>query len=190
MKTFSLAKMFVPVAAMLLAAAFSGCTTPESTDQCKLVKYGGKSMEPYTDTTNKFRICIPEHLTKTGPDASTQGAVIFSGFPVPAGTTLESKKLYIVSGPYNELSAASPFGHLIAGGVTFQRAKFDEGSAGHFDLHIIYTWTMGSKQLHFDFVHHSVDPGVYPPGQQPPNYNQAAQIKLTEEIMDTFKRLP
>jgi hypothetical protein len=80
---------------------------------------------------------------------------MFTGFAVPANTNLRSKQLSIISGDYALLKSAEPFGQFTANGVTFKRAKFEEGSAGHLDLHVIYAPT--GRNLHFDFDHHSVD---------------------------------
>jgi hypothetical protein len=112
-------------------------------------------------------------------------STLFTGFAVPAKTNLESKDLIIVPGDYDMLEGAESFGRFTAGNVTFERAKFDEGSAGHLTLHVIYTWK--SKKLHFDFEHRSVNIYNFDPGQRPAEYSRDAQIKLTEQIMSTFR---
>ena len=195
MKPFHRLKSLVPtVAVAIFAAALGGCTCPSSgggaDDPCKHAMYGGTTaMEPYTDAALKFRLCLPKGLTKQAPAGRAAGSVEFTGFAVPAGTNLESKTLVIVAGSYDEMQGAKAFGQFTAGGVTFRRVKADEGSAGHSTLHIIYTWKMDGKPVHFDFTHRAVNPGVFDPGKRPAVYDQAAQVKLTEEIMGTFTRL-
>lgn len=80
-------------------------------------------------------------------------------------------------------------GDYTAGGVTFKRAKAEEASAGHLTLHIIYIWIKGAKEIHFDFEHRSVNVGNFDPSSRPAEYDRSAQIKITEEIMGTFKQL-
>ena len=69
--------------------------------------------------------------------------------------------------------------------MTFERRKFDEGSAGRLTLHIIYTWKR--KKLYFDFQLRSVDVNNFDPSNRPAEYNRATQIKFTEQIMSTFR---
>jgi len=90
-----------------------------------------------------------------------------------------------VPGDYDLLKSAEGFGRFTAGNVTFERAKFEEGSAGHLTLHIIYTWK--GKKLHFDFQLRSVNVNNFDPSNRPAEYNRDAQIKLTEQIMSTFR---
>jgi hypothetical protein len=106
---------------------------------------------------------------------------------VPAKTNLRDKRLIIVPGDYDLLKSAEDFGHFTAGNVTFERTEFEEGSAGHLTLHIIYIWK--SKNLRFDFEHRSVNIYNFDPPQRPAKYNRAAQIKITEQIMSTFRKL-
>jgi len=144
----------------------------------------------YVNAVRGFSLCLPAGVQQSNASGYPAGTVIFTGFAVPAGTNLESKKLLIVPGAYSDIiSSATAFGHFTADGVTFKRTKFGDGSAGHMDIHIIYTWTNGSKKLNFDFDLHSVNPGVYDPSNRPAEYNLNAQVKNTEEIMSTFKRL-
>jgi len=83
------------------------------------------------------------------------------------------------------LKSVEGFGRFTAGNVTFERAKFEEGSAGHLTLHIIYTWK--SKNLHFDFEHRSANVNNFDPPNRPIEYDRNAQIKITEQIMSTFR---
>jgi hypothetical protein len=138
------------------------------------------------DPAYGFRICLPAGVKSAvgdDPKDSTQ----FTGFAVPAKTNLEDKRLIIVRGDYDLLKSAEDFGHLTAGNVTFERTKFEEGSLGHLTLHIIYTWK--SKKFHFDFEHRSVNIYNFDPPQRPAEYNRADQIKITEQIMSTFRKL-
>jgi hypothetical protein len=73
--------------------------------------------------------------------------------------------------------------------VIFTRAKFQEGSAGHLDLHIVYTWKHGKNPVHFDFEYRSVNIANLDPASRSVEYDPAAQIKLTEQMMRTFKPL-
>ena len=178
---------------VLMTAFLEACSSfPGGTgDCCHQALYDGKGMQPYPDTAHGFRICIPRHLTRSGPAGFSDGRVVFSGFVVPPGTTLQSKSLLIVPGSDADVQGAVPFGHFTAGGVTFQRTKLNDGSAGHTTLHITYLWTAaGGQQVYFDFTHYAVNPLVFDPGNRPANYNQSEQIKLTEEIMRTFTPLP
>jgi hypothetical protein len=111
-----------------------------------------------------------------------------AGFAVPAKTNLETKRLLIVPREYDLLKNATPFGHFAANGETFDRAKFEEGSAGHLTLHIIYTWKRGNDPVHFDFQHHSVNVNNFDPASRPDEYDRAAQIKISKKIMRTFRR--
>jgi hypothetical protein len=177
---------------VLMTAFLGGCSSfpGDGCDCCKQARYDGKAMQLYTDTAHGFRLCIPSHLTRNGPAGFSDGRVVFTGFTVPPGTTLKSKSLIIVPGNDADVQGAVPFGHFTAGGVTFQRTKLDDGSAGHTTLHIAYLWTSaGGQRVYFDFTHYLVNPLVFDPGSRPANYNQAEQIKLTEEIMRTFMGL-
>jgi hypothetical protein len=74
-------------------------------------------------------------------------------------------------------------------GVTFRRATAGEGSAGHLDQYIVYTWKHGGKKLHFDFDLRSANVNDYPPSSRPAQFDYAAQVQSTEEIMRTFRLL-
>lgn len=179
----------VRIAAIALIAIFAGCGTLPSGNSCAHAMYDGKTgMEPYADAAHKFHLCVPGGLTRQGPTGTANGRVVFSGFAVPTGTNLESKTLVIAPGSYVDMQGAAAFGEFTAGGVTFKRARLDDGSAGHSTLHIVYTWKTDGQPVHFDFTHRSVNPGVFDPGKRPAQYDRAAQ--LTEEIMGTFARLP
>jgi hypothetical protein len=140
----------------------------------------------YFDRVHGFQICLPAGI-KRGVADDPKGATLFTGFTVPTKTNLEKKELIVVSGDYDFLKSAEPFGQFTANGVTFKRAKVEDGSAGHLDLHIIYT--PAGKNIHFDFDLRSVDIYVFDPGQRPTEYDRAAQIKITEQIMSTFRTL-
>jgi len=138
----------------------------------------------YTDPVHGFRICLPAGVKRAVADYP-KDSIKFTGFAVPTKTNLESKDLIIVPGDYDVLKSADPFGRFTVGSVTFERAKFEEGSAGHLTLHIIYTWKR--KNIHFDFEHLSVNVMNFDPPNRPAGYNRDAQIKLTERIMSTFR---
>jgi len=128
-------------------------------------------------------------LRRETPEDYPERSVQFTGFALPRKTNLVSKWLLIVSGDYDLLKAATPFGHFKANSITFERARFDEGSAGHLTLHIIYSWKHGKSAIHFDFEHRSVNIYNFDPSQRPAEYDRAAQIKITEQIMSTFRTL-
>jgi hypothetical protein len=71
------------------------------------------------------------------------------------------------------LRNATPFGKFSANGVMFTRAQFTEGSAGHLDLHIVYTWKHGKNLVHFDFEYHSVNIANFDPANRPVEYDRA-----------------
>ena len=102
----------------------------------------------YVDRVHEFRICLPAGVTKEAAPAYPAGSVLFNGFVLEPKTNLRSKQLVIVPGDYDLLKNATPFGHFSAKGETFERAKFEEGSAGHLDLHVIYTWKRGNNFVH------------------------------------------
>jgi hypothetical protein len=81
---------------------------------------------------HSFRICLPADVKRAVADYP-KDSTLFTGFAVPAKTNLESKRLTIVPGDYDLLKGAKAFGHFTAGGVTFDRAKFEEGSGQRFD---------------------------------------------------------
>jgi hypothetical protein len=143
----------------------------------------------YFDRVNGFRICLPATATKHKATDYAAGSIRFRGFAVPGKTNLESKQLLIVAGDYDLLPNWTPFGKFSANGVRFTRATFKEGSAGHSDLHVVYTWKHRKNAVHFDFVFHSVNIANFNPDNRPVEYDRAAQIKLTERMMRTFKPL-
>jgi hypothetical protein len=160
----------------------SGCATSSPKPSPCSSKYSFH----YADAAHHFSLCLPAGLTKT----ATNTSVTFTGFAVPAGTNLEAKTLVIVSGSYDFLQGATAAGSITADGVVLHRVQLDDGSAGHSTLHVIYTWKQGAKAVHFDFTHRAVNVGNFDPPNRPLEYDRAAQIKITEEIMSTFKRLP
>lgn len=172
---------------LALTAALTACAASSTDHPTTTVGCPASLPFAYVDRAHGFRICLPTRLKKGVPEQSPAGAVVFTGFAVPAKTNLESKQLFIIPGEYDMLKSAKPFGQFTANGVTFKRAKFEEGSAGHLDLHVIYT--PAGKNLHFDFNHHSVDVLNFDPSNRPAEYNRAAQIKFTEQIMSTFSML-
>ncbi len=137
----------------------------------------------YADPAHGFRICLPAEVKRAVADYP-KDSIVFTGFTVPPRTNLRSKRLLIISGDYDLLKSAKSFGRFTAGNVTFERGRFEEGSAGHLTLHIIYTWK--SKNLHFDFELRSVNIYNFDPAQRPAEYNRAVQIKIAEQIMSTF----
>jgi hypothetical protein len=143
----------------------------------------------YLDRSHGFQICLPAEIKRGVTDDSIypKGATLLTGFALPAKTNLDRKDLIIVFGDYDVLKSAEPFGQFTANGVTFKRAKFEDGHAGGLDLHVIYT-PMG-KNLHFDFDFSSVDVDNFDPPNRPAEYDHAAQIKFTEQIMSTFSML-
>ncbi len=141
----------------------------------------------YVDPAHGFSLCLPKHLTKTAADGYPAGSVTFTGFSVPAGTNLVTKKLIIVSGTDSNLQAATGWGHLTADGVTFQRMTAGDGSAGHMTTYLSYTWTQPSQTLHFDFQLYAVNPLVYPPATRPTVYDLSAQQAYANEVMHTFR---
>jgi hypothetical protein len=143
----------------------------------------------YADSVHGFSVCLPAKVKKGDASDYPAGSVVFTGFAVPAKTNLQAKQLIIVPGKYDIMESATAFGHLTADGVTFKRLKAEEGSAGHLTLHMLYAWKKGSKEIHFDFAHRSVDVGNFDPYNRPAEYNRSAQIKMTEQIMRTFREL-
>jgi len=166
---------------------------PSSTSQCP-----PKYPQHFVDATQGYSICLPANVHQTSTDQlhashSTDqfpaDHVEFTGFSVPAGTNLTRKNLTVRpdEDEYN-LQNSTPFGQLTVGGVTFQRMTGGEASLGHFDEHIVYLWTHAGKNLYFDFGLHSVQPGIIGP-PMPARFNEPAQVKITEEIMKTFRPL-
>jgi len=138
----------------------------------------------HADPGHGFRICLPAGIKRAVADYP-KDSTLFSGFAVPVRTNLKDKRLIIVPGDYDLLKGAETFDRFTAGNVTFERAKLEEGSAGHLTLHIVYTWK--SKNLHFDFELRSVNVNNFDPSNRPAEYNRDTQIKLTEQIMSTFR---
>jgi len=58
-----------------------------------------------------------------------------------------------------------------------------------FWLRKIHTEPLPKNAIHFDFQHRSVNPYNFDPPQRPAEYDRAAQIKITEQIMSTFRKL-
>jgi hypothetical protein len=138
----------------------------------------------YIDAVHGFHICLPAGIKRAVADYP-KGSTLFTGFAVPGKTNLENKSLLIVSGDYDMLKGAKQLGRFTADNVTFERTKFEEGSAGHLTLHIIYTWKR--KKLHFDFQLRSVNVNNFDPSNRPAEYDRDAQIKFTEQIISTFR---
>jgi hypothetical protein len=143
----------------------------------------------YVDRAHGFRLCLPAGLTKQPATGYTTGSILFTGFAVPSKTNLGSKQLVIIPGDYDLLKSATPFGHFSANGVTFERAQFEDPGAGNLTLHVIYTWKRGKTSVHFDFEDRSANIYNFDPAHRPAEYNRAAQIKITEQIMSTFQKL-
>jgi len=139
--------------------------------------------------TQGYAICLPANVHAGSASGLPAGSFVYTGFSVPAGTNLERKQLNIQPGSDDNLQSATPFGHLTAGGVTFQRMKEGDAGAGHREEHIIYIWTHAGKKLYFDFGLYSVNPGVFDPPNRPKEFNEPAQVHSTEEIMRTFSRV-
>jgi len=174
---------------LALAAALSACAS-ESTDQSNISAGCPPSLPfAYVDQAHGFRICLPAGLTQETAQNYVAGSVQFTGFALPPKTNLRSKPLLIIPGQYDVLKSATPFGAFSANGITFERARFEEGSAGHLTLHVIYTWKRAANAVHFDFEHRSVNIYNFDPPQRPAEYDRATQIKITEQIMSTFRKL-
>ena len=143
---------------------------------------------PYLNTALGFGICLPAKLHSGNASGHPAGSVVFDGFAVPSGTNLRSKSLVIEPAASEFAQGAEAFGHLTADGVSFQRLKASDAGAGHRALHIIYTVKISGKRLTFDFIHNSVNVGNFDPANRPAEFNEAAQVRITEEIMATFHR--
>ncbi len=143
----------------------------------------------YVDRVHGFCLCLPAGVTKQTATGYPAGTILFTGFVVPPKTNLQSKQLVIVPGEYDLLKTATPFGHFSAKGATLGHARFEEGSAGHLTLHVIYTWKRGKNAVHFDFEHRSVNIYNFDPAQRPAEYDRAAQVKITEQIMSKLQKL-
>jgi hypothetical protein len=195
MKTPPLADLSRNVVIGLALILTAGCATHKETPPpapAPVHKHcPAKFSYHYVDSPHGFSLCLPKHLTKG--DASSYGypagSALFTGFSVPAGTNLVTKKLIIVSGTDSDIQGATAWGHFSADGVTFTRQKALDGSAGHMTTYISYGWTHGGKVLHFDFQLFASNPAVFPPATRPAEYSLNAQLKYSEEIMSTFHRL-
>ena len=141
----------------------------------------------YVNRAHGFSLCLPAGVTKQSATGYPAGSILFTGFAVPPKTNLQSKQLVIVPGEYDMLKTATPFGHFSARNTTFERAKAADGSAGHSTMHIIYTWKHGKNALHFDFEDRSVNIYNFDLARRPAEYDRAAQIKATEQIMSTLQ---
>jgi hypothetical protein len=173
----------IRVAVALLLAACCSCATSKQSNQSP--QCPPQYSFAYTDPARGFRICLPADVKRAVADYP-KDSIVFTRFAVPAKTNLEKKSLLIVPGNYdNFLKSADAFGRFTVGSVTFERAKFEEGSAGHLTLHIIYTWK--KKNIHFDFEYFSVNVMNFDPANRPAEYNREAQIKFSEQIMSTFR---
>jgi hypothetical protein len=142
------------------------------------------------DSSQHFGFCLPAGLQKSAADGYPAGSIRFQGFGVPAGTNLVSKQLIIIPGADPNLQGATASGTFKAGNVTFQRSTAEEGAAGHSIQYVIYSSAQGGKTLSFEFVLNSTNRSNYPPASRPAQFDYAAQVKSTEEIMKTFRRLP
>jgi len=136
-----------------------------------------------------YSLCLPANVHSVSTSGLPAGSFVYEGFSVPAGTNLERKQLNIQPGSDDNLQNATPFGHLTAGGVTFQRMKEGDAGAGHREEHIIYVWTHGSTKTYFDFGLFSVNPQIVGP-PHPAEFNEPAQVHSTEQIMRTFRQVP
>jgi hypothetical protein len=172
------------ICAAVTLTMMAGCANGTSNPSHALPHCPPQFSFAYADPAHGFRICLPADVKRAVADYP-KDSTVFTGFAVPTKTNLKNKSLIIVPGDYDLLKSAKGFGRFTMGNVTFERAKFEEGSAGHLTLHIIYTWK--SKNLHFDFEHRSVNIYNFDPPQRPAEYNRAAQIKITEQIMSTFR---
>lgn len=142
----------------------------------------------YADQAHGFSLSLPSGV-KRDSDTSTDDKIVFSGFALPAGTNLVRKNLIIISGAADILKGGEKMPGFTSHGVTFERAKVYDGSAGHMTLHIVYTWKKGETELHFDFTHFAANVLAFDPPDRPKEYDPAAQIKLSEEIMGMFQPL-
>jgi hypothetical protein len=143
----------------------------------------------YVDRVHGFCLCLPAGVTKQTATGGPVGSILFTGFAVLPKTNLRSKQLVIIPGEYDLLKDAAPFGRFSAKSATFGRAKFEDFGAGNLTLHVIYTWKRGKNAVHFDFEHRSANIYNFDPAQRPAEYNRAAQIKITEQIMSTLQKL-
>jgi hypothetical protein len=182
MKTFSPTDLFRH-AGMAAAVIFvSGCAIHE---QCP-----AKYSQHYVDTTHHFSLCLPSSATQGDAGGYPSGSILFNGFPVPAGTNLDSKRLIIVPGKDPDMQDITPNGHLTVDGVDFKRATGGEGSAGHLTQYIFYTWKQNGHKLDFEFSLYSANVLDYPPATRPAQFDYPAQVQSIQDIMETFHRVP
>jgi len=182
MKTFSPADLFRHAGIAVAMILVSGCAMHE---QCP-----AKYSQHYVDTTHHFSLCLPSSATEGDAGGYPSGSVLFNGFPVPAGTNLESKRLIIVPGTDPDMQDITADGHLTVDGVNFKRATGGEGSAGHVTQYIFYTWKHNGQKLHFEFSLYSANVLVYPPSTRPAQFNYPAQVQSIQEIMENFHQHP
>ncbi|HEV7404704.1 MAG TPA: hypothetical protein VGO11_17315 [Chthoniobacteraceae bacterium] len=179
---------WLPIALTL----FAGCAAPAPENPtlrpCGATNSAGSGNSfHYQDPARGFSLCLPAGLKKTagtGPDQP----VTFSGLAVPKGTNLETKTLVIASGKNDLVTGASAATSFKGGGLNFQRFIVEDGSAGHSTMHVIYAGHERGKDFYLDFTHRAVNVLNFDPPNRPKEYNRAAQIKLTEEIMSTFRK--
>lgn len=126
---------------LVLAAAVSASTAQSSDQPSGSGACPASLSSAYIDQAQGFHICLPAGVNKETAESYPAGSILFTGFALPAKTNLRSKQLVIVPAEYDALKGARPFGSFNVNGVTFRRVKFDEGSAGHSTLHIVYTWS-------------------------------------------------
>jgi hypothetical protein len=143
----------------------------------------------YVDSTHGFSLCLPAKVTKGDASSYPSGSVLFNGFAVPKGTNLVTKRLIIVPGTDPDMQAGTADGSFVSDGVTFARMQAGDGSAGHLTQFIIYTWTHGGQTFHFDFSLYSANVNDFPASSRPLEFDLPAQVKFTEEVMKTFRRL-
>jgi len=189
MKSFFLTDFSSHICIAVVLIMTTGCANDREKPSYPVSDRPAKSPFHYTDAAHGFSLCLPAKVKKGDASAYPAGSVVFTGFAVPARTNLEVKQLIVVPGKYDMTQAATAFGHFTANGVSFERVKAEEGSAGHLTVHIIYAWKKGSREVHFDFAHRSVNIRNFDPSNRPAEYNRCIQIKITEEIMSTFKIL-
>jgi len=174
-------------------ALFAGCAAPAPKPPAARPydhpsSDGSRNSFHYQDQARGFSLCLPAGLKKTVGTGADQ-AVTFSGLAVPKGTNLEAKTLVIASGKNDLVTSGSAATSFKAGGVNFQRFIIDDGSAGHSTMHVIYAGKEQGKDFYLDFTHRAVNVLNFDPPNRPKEYNRAAQIKLSEEIMGTFRPL-
>jgi hypothetical protein len=189
MKARHLRKLWRPIYLALVVLLTAGCAGEANKTAALSMHCPPKYSFHYADATRGFALCLPDGVKKADASAYPAGSVLFSGFAVAKETNLKNKTLIIVPGNYQTIKDAAPLPDLTTNGVTFKRVKAEEGGAGHLVVHIIYTPEEGMKKVHFDFALRSVNVENFDSSDRPKKYSQAAQMRFTEEIMSTFKRL-